>query len=268
MREELWWRLRESSALRKLYRLPLLASVMKKASLLLLPELSEKVLEVKDGPGKGFRFELNPRWQPNLWRGSYDPSADRIMEEYFKPGKTFYDIGGGIGFYSLVAARKGANVITLEPDPQNFACIQRHARMNKLDGKFRLLPLAAYSHTGGLLLQPSPVDDGRGHGNSHAQAVFGTDPSLCIEVRCTTLDDLARENPSPDLIKIDVEGAEAEVFRGAERLMRESGPPMLCEVHNAELGAEIQEILRERNYQSEWLDDESYTVRWLFARPQ
>lgn len=268
MREKIWWGLRESPLLRRMSRLPLLSPLMKKASLLLLPALSEKVLEVKDGPGKGLHLKMNPRWQHSTWQGCYEPSADAVMEQHFQSGKTFYDIGGGNGFYSLVAARKGTNVITLEPDPQNFATIQSHARMNKLDGKFNLLQLAAYSHTGKLLLLPSPKDHGMGHGNSHAQAVFGTDPALCIEVSCTTLDDLAKVNPPPDFVKIDVEGAEADVFKGAEWLMGQIGPPILCEVHNTKLGNEIQDILRQRNYRGDWLEDESYTVRWLFAQPK
>jgi hypothetical protein len=84
-------------------------------------------------------------------------------------------------------------------------------------------------------------------------------------VQCTTLDDFARENPVPDLVKIDVEGCEASVIRGAEWLMREVRPSILCEIHNSDLAAEVSEIVRARNYRIEWLDDEGYTVRWLYA---
>jgi FkbM family methyltransferase len=266
MREELWWKLRSSTVLRKLSTLPVLGTVMRKASLMLLPTLTEKVLQVKDGPGKGFYFELNPRWENGLWRGSYEPDAERIMEKYFKPGKTFYDVGGGIGFYTLVAARRGAKVFTIEPDPKNFELIQRHAKLNNLQDKLNLVPLAVYSHTGSLLMEPS--DKGEGHGHGHVQEVFGTAPSKCIEVECTTLDDFARKNPAPDLVKIDVEGCEADVFQGSEWLMRETRTAILCEVHNAELAARIEKIVLGRNYNLEWLDDSDYTVRWLYATPQ
>ncbi len=265
MREVVWWKLHNSAFVRKIYANAALAPVMRKASNLLLPSSTEKILKVRTGLGKGLLLELNPRWEPSLWQGDYEPSSQKVAAQYFRPGKTLYDVGGGIGFYSLVAARLGAQVFTLEPDPKNRACIQRHAKMNKLEGSFQIIPIAANSYTGSMLMEPS--DRGRGHGHGHAQEVFGTDPSKCFDVQCTTLDDFARKNPLPDLVKIDVEGCEAAVIRGAEWLMREARPSFLCEIHDSDLAAEVSEIVSARDYRIEWLDDEGYTVRWLYAAP-
>jgi FkbM family methyltransferase len=263
LREELWWKLRSSPFVRKLATLPVLAPVMKRASLALLPSETTKVLQVKEGLAKGILFQLNPRWETGLWRGGYEPEAEDIMQKFFKPGMTFYDVGGGVGFYTLVAARLGAKVFTIEPDPKNFATIQQHAEMNHLESKMNLVPLAAYSHTGTLLMEPSGREKGHGHG--HVQEVFGTDPGLCIEVACTTLDDFARNHPAPDLVKIDVEGCEADVFEGSEWLMKETRAAMLCEVHTHDLGVRIEEIVRRRNYDMQWLHNEGFPVRWLYA---
>lgn len=266
LREELWWKLRSSPFVRKLSTLPVLAPVMRRASLALLPSSTIKILEVKEGLGKGFRFELNPRWETGLWRGGYEPEAEQVMQKYFKPGATFYDLGGGLGFYTLAAARLGATVFTFEPDPKSFELIQRHAKLNNLENKINLVPLAVYSRTGTLLMEPSGGNQGHGHG--HVQDVFGTDPSLCIEVGCTTLDDFARNHPTPDLVKIDVEGCEADVFEGSEWLMKEMRTAILCEVHTRELGIRIEEIVRRRNYQAEWLHNDAYAVGWLHATPR
>lgn len=246
--------------------MPVLAPLMKRASLALLPSDTTKVLQVKEGLAQGIVFELNPRWETDLWRGGYEPEAEQVMQRYFKPGAVFYDVGGGVGFYTLVAARLGAKVFTIEPDPKNFADIQRHAEMNHLGDKMNLTPLAAYSYTGTLLLEPSKR--GQGHDHGHVQDVFGTDPSLCIEVGCTTLDDFARKNPRPDLVKIDVEGCEADVFEGSEWLMKETRAAMLCEVHTHDLGVRIEEIVRRRNYDLQWLHNEAFPVRWLYATPR
>ena len=264
MREAIWWKLHNSSFVKKIYANSALAPVMRKASNLLLPPSTEKILKVKSGLGKGLEFELNPRWEPEIWQGDYEPSSQVVAAQYFKPGKTIYDVGGGVGFYSLVASRLGAQVFTLEPDPKNRACIERNAKLNNLDGKFQIVPLAANSYTGSMLMEPS--ERGRGHGHGHAQEVFGTDPGKCFEAKCTTLDDFAREHPHPDLIKIDVEGCEAAVIRGAEWLMREVRPSILCEIHTPELAAEVTEIVRGRNYEIEWLDDTGYAVRFLYAK--
>ncbi len=263
MREDIWWKLHNSSFVKKIYANSLIAPVMRRASNFILPSSMEKTLKVRSGLGEGLVFELNPRWEPDLWQGDYEPSSQKVAVQYFNPGKTLYDVGGGIGFYSLVASRLGAQVFTIEPDPKNRACIQRHAEMNKLGGKIQIMPLAANSYTGSMLMEPS--ERGHGHGHGHALEVFGSDPSNCLEVKCTTLDDFAREHPHPDLVKIDVEGCEAAVVRGAEWLMREVRCSIICEIHTPELGAEVSEIVHARGYKIEWLDDKGYPVRWLYA---
>jgi len=265
LREAVWWKLHNSPIVKKLYSQPVLAPVMRKASYLLVPSSKVKRLKVKAGIGKDLILELNPRWEPSLWQGTFEPSSQRVVSTYFRTGKTFYDVGGGIGFYSLVAARMGAQVFTIEPDPKSLDWIGHNARINNLDGRIHLMPLAANSFTGTMLMEASETV--RGHGHGHAQEVFGTDPSKCFETKCTTLDDFTRENPPPDLVKIDVEGCEAAVIRGAEWLMREVRPAIVCEIHNSELAAEVSEIVRVRNYRIEWLDDEGYSVRWLYATP-
>ncbi|MFY9530077.1 MAG: FkbM family methyltransferase [Candidatus Acidiferrales bacterium] len=262
MREELWWKLHQSSVLRALYNQPFLAPAMKKASLMLLPSRTERVLEVKNGLGKGLLFEVNPRWEFDLWQGTYEPGVQSIAEDYFRAGKTYYDVGGGIGFYSLVAARFGAQVFTFEPDPENFASIQRHAKRNNLDGKFMVMQLAAYSHTGSLRMQRSARDDG--HGQS--KATFDG-PAVGFEARCTTLDDFAHNHPIPDLIKIDVEGAETEVVKGCHWLLGEVRPPLLCEVHDPDNSASVKGLLTSHGYRWEWLDDPRSPPSRLFATP-
>lgn len=265
VREELWWKMHNSQFVQRLYSRSVLAPVMRKASYFLVPSARVKRMTVKSGLGEGMVFDLCPRWEPTIWLGTYERSSQEVVGKYFKPGKTFYDVGGGVGFYSLVAARMGAQVFTIEPDPKSLEWIARNARTNKLDQKLHLMPLAANSYTGTMLMEPSPEDTVRGHGHGHAQEVFGTDASKCFEVKCTTLDDFARQNPVPDLVKIDVEGCEASVVRGAEWLMREIRPAILCEIHTPELAAEISEIVRARNYKIEWLDNTGYPVQWLYA---
>jgi hypothetical protein len=53
-------------------------------------------------------------------------------------------------------------------------------------------------------------------------------------VSAASLDDYTRTQPAPDFLKCDVEGAEVEVFRGAQRLLKEKRPGIICEMHSEE----------------------------------
>ena len=70
-------------------------------------------------------------------------------------------------------------------------------------------------------------DRGLGH-------IVSTPAANTIEIDAVSLDDFARTSPAPDFIKCDVEGAEVDVFRGAQRLLREKRPGILCEIHSEE----------------------------------
>ena len=263
MRERLWWSVRNSNVARRLLAWPLLAGILRRVSYLLLPSSTHKILQVRNGLGEGLWLELSPRWESHIWQGPYEPAVQQVVYDYFKPGKTVYDVGGGIGFYALVAARLGAQVFTFEPDPKNFDCIERNARTNHLGGSFNLMRLAAFSRTGTLVMEPS--DRRHGHGHAHAKEIWDSGVHESFEAACTTLDDFARENPLPDLIKIDVEGCEAAVVKGAGLLMRDVRPAILCEVHDVELANEVETLVRSRGYKVAWLDDPDYPVRWIYA---
>lgn len=88
-----------------------------------------------------------------------------------------------------------------------------------------------------------------------------------VHVPCTTLDNFIQANPEPSLVKMDVEGAESEVLKGADRLFRICRPYLLCEIHD-EQNASFAEIwLEERDYACTWLGQESSFPRHLFASP-
>src|SRR6266480_1129083 len=114
MREALWLRLRKSPLMRRLYAMQVFAAPMKSLSYLLVPSQGMRTLRVRSGPGRGLLFELNPRWEIPTWDGSYELEVQRVLQERLKPGSVFYDVGANIGFYSLLAARQGAQVFAFE----------------------------------------------------------------------------------------------------------------------------------------------------------
>jgi hypothetical protein len=150
MREALWLRLRKSPFLRKFYAMQVFVAPMKGLSYLLVPSQEMGTLRVRSGPGRGLLFELNPRWEIPTWDGSYELEVQRVLQERLKPGSVLYDVGANIGFYSLLAARLGAQVFAFEPDVQNAESLARHARLNCLGAKIEVIRAAVFS-TSGLL---------------------------------------------------------------------------------------------------------------------
>lgn len=92
----------------------------------------------------------------------------------------------------------------------------------------------------------------------------------CISVPAITLDIAADLNGMPDVIKIDIEGAELLALRGAHRVLRERKPVLLVEVHTPEIGVEFYPLLENYGYRffrlnGQKIVDREY-VRFVMAK--
>ena len=262
MRERIWLRLRKSKLVRRLYSWRVLAGPIRGVSFLLVPAAGRKRLQVRTGPGKGLVFDLNPRWEHTAWEGDYEPEVQRQFAKFVKPGAIVYDIGANYGFFCLLGARTGAEVIAFEPDKENAATLARHVELNNLQNRVRIVPEAVFSHTGNVALEP-PAQSGV-HGNARANPKSTL--LTVVRVACTTLDDFTASNPAPNLVKMDVEGNESDVLKGADRTFRVFRPVLLCEIHDDANARFVWEWLRERDYDCMWLEDEARFPKHLLAR--
>jgi hypothetical protein len=120
------------------------ASPMKSLSYLLVPSQKMRTLRVRSDPGRGLLLELNPRWEIPTWDGSYELEVQRALQERLKPGSVLYDVVANIGFYSLLAARQGAQVFAIEPDVENAGSLERHTRLNSLSAKIEVIRVAVF----------------------------------------------------------------------------------------------------------------------------
>jgi|ERR1700733_7217752 len=265
MRERLWLALRRSSLLRKLYALRPFTLPMRFAAFLLVPPSSRKRVRVQGGPAEGLLLEVDPRWEHTSWDGSYEPEALEAYLKLVKPGMLVFDVGGGFGFYALLAARAGANVIAFEPDPKNARSLAEHVTINGLEDRISIVQQAVYSKTGHVTLAVSGGVST--HRNPSVRAV-GAGTAAELEVACTTLDDYLVSSEGPSLVKIDVEGAESDVLRGADRTIRVFRPVVLCEIHDGENALFAQNWLRERDYDYLWLEDAERFPKHLLASPR
>lgn len=265
MREILWLRLRKSKLLRKLYSVPFAAQPMKVLSYWLLPSNKKRKLKVRSGPGEGLVFNLNPRWEMPLWEGRYEVAIEKVILENLRPNDVFYDVGAAFGFYSLLAARAGARVFAFEPDLQNVESFEHHVKLNSLQSKIELIQFAVTSWDGTGQLEPAGQE--RGHGNAH---VLKSEDVIqgALKISCTTLDHFAAAMPSPQLIKIDVEGSESDVFSGAKELFDRCRPVVICEIHDSLNEAFVINWFGGRNYLFRWIRSENDYPKHLVAIPE
>jgi FkbM family methyltransferase len=265
VRERLWLFLRNSKLLRKIYAQPAFTEPMRAASYFLLPSRGQKRLRVKTGPAMGLVFELNPRWEHAAWEGTYEQTVQELFVKFLKPGTIVFDVGANYGFYAILASREGADVFAFEPDKENAEALARHADLNGLRFHIHIVPSAVYSYTGNIALEPPEVEGS--HGNAHTRPQESQSVNA-VYVPCTTLDDFIRTNPQPDLIKIDVEGAESEVLKGADQLFRSRRPYVLCEIHDQQNALFAEVWLAEHGYAFSWFGQEFSFPRHLFASPE
>ena len=181
----------------------------------------------------------------------------RHMLKNMRSSRCFVDVGANLGFYSVLAAKAMKNnegtVHAVEMDAENVGRIEQALELNDVDN--------VTVHQVALGGGESEVTYYRVGSSTHTLAVLESEKTVLqnVQVRMTSLDTLMKEfNLSPDLIKIDVEGAEFEVLKGMTHLLETTTPKVYMEVHlhhgrgSLELfGGSLAEILRvfeERDY--------------------
>lgn len=179
--------------------------------------------------------------------GVYEPQVQEAIVSHLSEGNIFYDVGAFNGFFSLLAARrvgKGGFVYAFEPFPGNAARV-RNAFAENAIANYEVIG-KALSHTSERAHLFFDGDD-----SSPTPSLHQGQSEDTIEIQCTTLQDFVRDNPWPDFIKVDVEGAEVEVLRGAEQLlMSDRAPTWLIEVHGADTERDTVEQLRQAGYRT------------------
>jgi FkbM family methyltransferase len=172
--------------------------------------------------------------------GAYEPQISWIFARVLASGMTFVDAGANWGYFSLVAAARvgsAGRVVALEPDPRMVEQFEANVRLNAMP-QIRLQAAAASAGAGTVALEgyaPGSTNRGtsriRPSGSGAAGGV--TVPTVAID---DLLDGLAIQRV--DVIKIDVEGAEADVLAGMragllahryQRIFIELHPDLLTE---------------------------------------
>jgi FkbM family methyltransferase len=183
-----------------------------------------------------------------LRAGQFEQSEASFVDRYLQPGMTVLDIGAHHGYYTLLASLRVAEsgkVIAFEPSPRERKRLKRHVHLNKC-GNVKIEPYALGSEDKQAdLFLVQGVED---YCNSlRPPAVQAR--TRAVKVKVTSVDGYLSRNriERVDFIKLDTEGAEREVLRGAVRLLRSQPQPVvlseIAEIRTAPWGYSAREIV-------------------------
>jgi len=176
-------------------------------------------------PG-GERIRVAARYRQLSW----NPEEYTAFRAAVRPGATVLDVGANVGAYTLLFARwVGANgkVVAFEPAPEAAAGLRRHLELNELSSTVDVQQCAVSDSAGTARFACAEA-------NGANAIVVGQPGTAAIEVATVTLDAFCSRNRIvPDVIKIDVEGAELDVLRGARQVLAFGGLQVFLELHPA-----------------------------------
>jgi len=152
---------------------------------------------------------------------------------YCGPSMHLFDIGASFGAFSLVAAHFGGTAIAVDPSPIATRLIRLQTRLNGYEKNIRVVEACVSDAVGEAEMLSSGVFSD-GYYRMTRQRPSGE----LTKTSAVTIDQLANQFGPPTHIKIDVEGYEAAVVRGAKKTLTRLGPLVFLELHNEMIRSE------------------------------
>ena len=208
---------------------------------------ANRVVRILTGDLRGSRW-ITGSATHGCWLGTYERETQQAFRMLIGRGSVVLDVGANVGFFTLLAAtRTGPTgfVYSFEPLPRNLAYLRRHLDLNAVTN-VEVLPVALSSSAGAARF-----------GSAANPAMGGLAAEGELEVQTETLDELVasgRVRP-PHFLKIDVEGAEYEVLRGAAATLARHRPDLLLSTHGYREQERCCAFLRELHYELRELRD-------------
>ena len=174
-------------------------------------------------------------------KGNYEVETVDFLENNIKQGATCYDIGGHVGYISLIMGKlagKSGKVFTFEPRPINISFIERHISINHVKN-VSLLKTGLSNYEGSAKFD---LDTGTGTGKISNN---GT-----LEIKVQSLDKLYDDGQidGPSFIKMDIEGEEVKALKGAENLLKKYMPVLNISTHGQDIHKNCIEFIKSLGY--------------------
>lgn len=186
----------------------------------------------------GLKWKLMPKhyfqWTQYFCR---EDAVLSLLLELCRDRRVFVDVGANVGFYSGVATTvmaRDSSVVALEPHPQTMCRLRSHVCDNDLSKRIHAVECAVGERVGEVSLNEA-------HNGDWGKSSVGDHPGgRSITVKMNTVDALVQEMglSAVDVLKIDVEGHEPAVFRGAQQTLRSHRPHVVFELSVQWMGKE------------------------------
>jgi FkbM family methyltransferase len=167
--------------------------------------------------------------------GIWEPEETAFLEKILRPGMVFVDIGANIGYYTVMASGlvgSTGKVFAFEPDPRNFALLERNIAENHCENVFiDQKAVAASTRRVFLYRSEGNYGDHRTYNPSDDALRQHKSKRSAVAVEALSLDDYFAEHPTGiDVLKMDIQGSEYDAFIGMRRtLQRNSDVTILTE---------------------------------------
>ena len=201
--------------------------------------------------GEGLRL---PPEVSRYYPAVYEPETHAFITQHTAPGTMAIDAGAHIGLFTVTMARAvgpRGRVLSFEPTETNARVLERTVALNGLDGVVSCRREALAAERG---FAEFYVDE---HESSNANSLVRRSGVVgAVRVPTVSIDDIAGEHDAPvSCMKIDVEGTELDVLRGAERTLAGDAPALALDIHPAQLEsaggsvAELWDLLAGHGYE-------------------
>ena len=210
------------------------------------------VRRIRFGPMRGMRFRVNLITGLSPWYSGAERPQQRAFKALLGPGDAVIDIGANWGLHTLYLSRlvgPTGRVLAFEPYPPVFDELQWHLRANDCCNS-EAFQVALGDAVGNGMFQPGATAS-TGQLVARSTSAEGAQTSLTVPTQ--TLDAIGEQVATERfaLIKIDAEGAEAQILAGAARLVERTRPIFVIELHNPEQDVAVGRWLTERRYRLE-----------------
>lgn len=226
--------LRRNNIVGKILRLPFL----------LVP--NNMVIPIISGPLKGKKWIAGSH-NNSVWLGTYESNQTQKFVEKCKGCEIFWDLGAHAGYYTLLfkTVNKKSTVYSFEPIESNYLYFQKHMIFNNLE-QVNLIKKAVSNKEGILKFAK---------GNSVGGKLSETGDMTVPVVKLSCLLE-GKMIESPDIIKMDVEGAEFQVLKDIKHLLgSEKKPVIFLSTHGKDIHDACLKLIQSVNYSIIPLDD-------------